>query len=55
MEPEHERPLEQTAETTHLPPEVWDVLQLELSHMPERAIIDFLIQYFVENVSWYVD
>ncbi|KAJ5892904.1 hypothetical protein N7504_009595 [Penicillium tannophilum] len=33
-------------------PSVWETIQQELGRMPERQILDFLVQYFVYELNW---
>lgn len=31
---------------------IWDTIQRELGRMPDRQILDFLVQYFVSELNW---
>ncbi|KAL2699710.1 Transcription factor XilB [Penicillium crustosum] len=33
-------------------PSTWDTIQCELDLMPDRQIVDFLVQYFVYELNW---
>ncbi|CAI7571199.1 unnamed protein product [Penicillium viridicatum] len=39
-------------ELKNVPPSTWESIHYELNLMPDRQIIDFLVQYFVNELNW---
>jgi hypothetical protein len=37
-----------------IPSQVLESVQADLGSMPQRQILDFLVQYFVSELNWYV-
>ena len=37
-----------------MPQDVADAVQRDIERMPDRQILDFLVQYFVAEVNWSV-
>ena len=47
-----ELPDESETDLTDSSPSIWDTIQRELERMPDRQILDFLVQYFVYELNW---
>jgi hypothetical protein len=45
-------PLESETDLSDPSPSMWEPIQQELSRMPPREILDFLVQYFVYELNW---
>ncbi|KAJ5197411.1 hypothetical protein N7449_007890 [Penicillium cf. viridicatum] len=47
-----ELPVQTDTEPKNASPSTWDTIHRELDLMPDRQIIDFLVQYFVNELNW---
>lgn len=47
-----ELPGEGETDLTDSSPSIWETIQRELGRMPDRQILDFLVQYFVYELNW---